>query len=290
MSNETAEWEFQYFQGTPNGNFPTVFKQFCSHLGKTLLDLFPSRLDQYDHWQSQSQYQILLKMIIENPILYSNHPKVLLSLEGKIHPLIQNSSLRLAAMLVLSKIYLQKEYTKRAINLISNARRTGYLSNYQPVWRKWINYSHRKQTDFFSNDLREMLDFASEMFASEFEYSTINTYRSAMSALHGPTERLYVGKHPKVCNLMTGAYNKRFPKPRYWFAWDIEIVLKYLRSLPMNKNVNIKIKSLPALTSASKRPEIRHLDISFTEDLEKKLCVNMIRPTKTSTPSKSYQC
>ena len=58
----------------------------------------------------------------------------------------------------------------------------------------------------------------------------------------------------------------------------------------MNKNVNIKIKSLPALTSASKRPEIRHLDISFTEDLEKKLCVNMIRPTKTSTPSKSYQC
>ena len=56
----------------------------------------------------------------------------------------------------------------------------------------------------------------------------------------------------------------------------------------MNKNVNIKIKSLPALTSASKRSEIRHLEISFTEDLEKKLCVNTIRPTKTSTPNKSY--
>ena len=109
-----------------------------------------------------------------------------------------------------------------------------------------------------------------------------------MSAMHGPIEQLYVGKYPKVCNLMTGAYNKRFPKPRYWFAWDIEIVLKYLRSLPMNKNVNIKIKSLPALTSASKRSEIRHLEISFTEDLEKKLCVNTIRPSKTSTPNKSY--
>ena len=36
--------------------------------------------------------------------------KVLLSPEGKVHPLIQNSSLRLVAWLVSSKVYLQKRF------------------------------------------------------------------------------------------------------------------------------------------------------------------------------------
>ena len=63
-------------------------------------------------WQSQSWYPILLKMTFKNPILLPNHPKALLIPEGKIHPLIQNSPLRLVACLVSGKIYLQKEYQR----------------------------------------------------------------------------------------------------------------------------------------------------------------------------------
>ena len=55
-------------------------------------------------WQSQSWYPILFKMTIKNPILLSNHPRVLLSPEGEIHLLIQNTSLRLVASLVLDKV------------------------------------------------------------------------------------------------------------------------------------------------------------------------------------------
>ena len=63
-------------------------------------------------WQNQSWYPILLGMTIKNPILLPNHPKVLLSQERKIHPLIQNSSLRLVEWLVTGKIFLQKGYQK----------------------------------------------------------------------------------------------------------------------------------------------------------------------------------
>ena len=63
-------------------------------------------------WQSQSWYPILLKITIQNPILTPDHPKVLLSPEGKTHLLIQNSSLRLLAWLVSGKVYLQKGYQK----------------------------------------------------------------------------------------------------------------------------------------------------------------------------------
>ena len=55
------------------------------------------------------------------------------------------------------------------------------------------------------------------MFELGFEYSTINTHRSAISAIHEQIEGegFSVGKHPNVCNLMTGVYNKIPAKPRY---------------------------------------------------------------------------
>ena len=68
-------------------------------------------------WQIQSWYPILLKMTIKNPIFLPNHPKVLLSPEGKIHPLIQNQSLRLVTRLVSGKVYLQKGYQKGLLTL-----------------------------------------------------------------------------------------------------------------------------------------------------------------------------
>ena len=57
-------------------------------------------------WQSQSWYPTLSKRTFKNSILLPNHPKVLVIPEWKIHPLIQNSSLRLVAWLVLGKVYL----------------------------------------------------------------------------------------------------------------------------------------------------------------------------------------
>ena len=68
-------------------------------------------------WQSQSWYPILLKMTVKNPIILPDHPKVLLSKEGQINPLIQNSSLRLLVWLASGKVYLQKECQKGLSNL-----------------------------------------------------------------------------------------------------------------------------------------------------------------------------
>ena len=98
-----------------------------------------------------------------------------------------------------------------------------------------------------------------------------------------------VGKHPNVCNTMTGIYNKR--PPRYCFASDIETVLRYLNSLPTNKLLSTKMltlksKMLLALTSDSRCSGIRHLDIRFYTKSERKFCFNWIKPTKTSKANK----
>ena len=57
-------------------------------------------------WKSQSWYQTLLKTAIAHPFLLPKHQKILLNPEGKIHTLVQNSTLRLVAWLVSGTTYL----------------------------------------------------------------------------------------------------------------------------------------------------------------------------------------
>ena len=90
---------------------------------------------------------------------------------------------------------------------------------------------------------------------------------------------------------MAGVFNKMPPKPRYYFLWDIGTVLKYLRSLPINKlfstkMLTLKLTMLLTLTSASRCSEIRHLDIRFYTKSERKFCFSVIKPTKTSKANK----
>ena len=184
-----------------------------------------------------------------------------------------------------------KGISERAINLISNDRRIGSQSNYKSPWRRWISWCYRKQTGLFSNRLREVLDFLAEIFELRFEYSTINTHRSVISTFHEPGEGFSVGKHPKFCNLITSVYNKRPSNPRYCFVWDIETVLRYLRSLSINKLLSTKMLTLKlamlfALPSASRCSEMRHSDIWFYTKSERKFCLYMIKPTKLSKANK----
>ena len=90
---------------------------------------------------------------------------------------------------------------------------------------------------------------------------------------------------------MAGVYNKRSPKPRYCFVWDIETVLRYLRSLPIirllsTKMLTLKLITLLPLTSASRCSEIKHLDIRFYTKSERKFCFNIIKPNKISKANK----
>ena len=126
------------------------------------------------------------------------------------------------------------------------------------------------------------------MYVCIYMYSTINSHRFAISAFYEPIEEFSVGKHPKVCNLMAGLYNKRPLNPKYCFVWNIETALRYLRSLPINKLLStkmltLKLTMLLTLISASRYSEIRHLDIRFYTKPERKFCFNMIKPN-------SYQC
>ena len=77
-----------------------------------------------------------------------------------------------------------------------------------------------------------------------------------------------MGKHPRISTLLTGIFNKRPPLPRYRFIWDVEIALKFIKTLPTdnsisNKLLTYKLVTLLSLIAASRVSEITNLDIDF---------------------------
>ena len=156
----------------------------------------------------------------------------------------------------------------RAAELIAGARRPGTSFNYESAWHKWVSWCGEREINPHSCHLNFILDFLAQLFEEKFEYSTIDAYRSALSAHHDKVDNQPVGKHPKVCNLMTGVFNRNPPKPRYVFIWDIEQVLTFIRGMPNNTelsdgNINLKLTILLFLTSAGRCLEICYLNIKF---------------------------
>ena len=96
----------------------------------------------------------------------------------------------------------------------------------------------------------------------------INNYRSAISALHCPTEGFKVGEHPQVRALLKGISRERPPLPKYSFTWDVDQVFNYIRGNLSDYNnltpmqLSQKVISLLGLTTFSRGSECHSFTIS----------------------------
>ena len=88
-----------------------------------------------------------------------------------------------------------------------------------------------------------MTGFLAHSFDESLEYGIINTYRSALSGVLPPMEGFPVGQHPLVVRLLKGILNLRPAMPRYQESWDVNIALDYMRSLPGNQLLPLKVLS-----------------------------------------------
>ncbi|CAG2233597.1 unnamed protein product [Mytilus edulis] len=77
-----------------------------------------------------------------------------------------------------------------------------------------------------------------------------------------------IGQLPIVKQLMKGVLQNNPPLPKYQFSWDLDIVLKYLSALPINKKLDFsvlgkKLSILLALAAPKRISEIARLDRRF---------------------------
>ena len=165
----------------------------------------------------------------------------------------------------------QKEgISEKASELITASWRSGTRKSYNSAWRKWASWCAERGQDPFSSPVTEILDFLAFEFKSGKQYSTMNSYRSALSTFHMPIEGYAVGTHPLVLRLLQGMFIQRPPQPRYESTWNVNVVLAFLAKLPDNKDLSLvdltsKLVMLMALANADRASDLNSLDTRYMQ-------------------------
>ena len=157
-----------------------------------------------------------------------------------------------------------------SFRIISAAWRKGTEKSYSSAWGKWLLWCSRTNTNPFPSSIGPVLDFLTKQFQEGKQYTTLNSYRSALSATLHHIDGRPVGQHPIVCRLLQGMFNERPPAPRYQQVWDISLVVRYFQAgQPTSeltlKELSKKLVTLLALCNASRASDIRALDVRFRQ-------------------------
>ena len=135
------------------------------------------------------------------------------------------------------------------------------------------------------------LNFLGELFSQGLSYSSINTARSALSALFACGEGAQFGNNNMVTRFMKGVYCVRSSLPRYKETWDISRVLNHIRSWhPLSqlnlKKLTLKTVSLMAIISMQRSQTLQALEIGENLTMGSEECTFMIKSLlKTSKPN-----
>ena len=118
-------------------------------------------------------------------------------------PIVSELNISLSSLGGLWQQYFIEGLSDQTNDLLESSRR---------LWGSWCL---SRKIDPISGGVNCVLEFLSNLFSEGLEHRTINGYRSAILAYHEKGERISIGQYPKVCELLSGDFNKRPPQPKY---------------------------------------------------------------------------
>ena len=130
---------------------------------------------------------------------------------GKQKPFSSKQETNVSDLEGYRKFLEMKGISSNAAKLISQSRRPGSIASYKSAWNKWTSWCVREKIDPFCAPLSKIVNYLSTLFDEGLQYRTANAHQSAILAYHHFTNREPIGKHPKVCALLTGIFNERPP-------------------------------------------------------------------------------
>ena len=110
------------------------------------------------------------------------------------------------------------------------------------------------------------------MFKMGYEYSTVNGFRSSISALHPPIDKMPIGQHKQVSDVMAGIFNANPLIQNYASFWDVGKVLGHIKSIGDNdslepRDLTWKLSMLLTPVTASRSSDLPSLDTIFMTDM-----------------------
>ena len=132
-------------------------------------------------------------------------------------------------------------------DFLSNHLATGTLKGYRGSFSKFSRYCADRgenpkncSPDFIASYLKYLHDSGSQ-------YSTINHARSAISKFHDGFNGTQAGCNKLVSMAVKAVFKLNPPLPRYSSTFDPSLVLNYLKNLPSNSELDLKLLSQKAL-------------------------------------------
>ena len=186
---------------------------------------------------------------------------------------------------------LAKGLLGQASNIILAAQRTSTQNQYKPCWSKWVGWCDKQQINPIQPSIAKVVDFLCDLFQAGLQYSTLNTYRSAISSTIPQVEGCPVGQQPLVCKFMKGVFNSRPPQPKYSGTWDVGLVTKYLEGLPSDSDLTVtkKCAMLLALSAFKRQSDLRAIDLRLKKCIPEGVSFQLAALTKTRTATKSME-
>jgi len=134
----------------------------------------------------------------------------------------------------------ERANTIEALKIISTAWRRGTEKAYSSAWGKWTLWCNKQESNPFPSSIGPVVNFLTEEFKQGKQYTTMNSYWSALSATLPPSDGKPVGQHPVVCRLLQGMFNERPPAPRYTDVWNVSVVIDHLKKGPPASQLSLK--------------------------------------------------
>lgn len=160
---------------------------------------------------------------------------------------------------------------------------------YRGVWSKWVSWCDKRNCNPLQSSVEDVTNFIADSYTEGKSYSTLNTYRSALSSSLCPCDNSTVGSHPSVTRLFKGIFNLRPPQPRYSETWNVSLLTKYLKELPPLGELTLKVLTLKTVTlcvlvSAQRSQTLATLDLDNMIISESSIKFVISERLKTSRP------
>ncbi|XP_068674488.1 uncharacterized protein [Montipora foliosa] len=194
------------------------------------------------------------------------------------------------SMSSLRQSILQRNISEAATSIIMQSWAANTHKQYQPYVAQRLEFCRGRETNPYDPPIGTVLDFLVTLHDKGLKYSTLNTARSAISAVILPTNNHTIGTHPLVSRFMRGIYKSNPPTPRYHTTWNVQTVLTYLSAQDSVekldlKSLTLKLLMLIALVSAQRGQSIHILDTACMKVTESSYEFSLPEHVKQSRPS-----
>ena len=129
------------------------------------------------------------------------------------------------------------------------------------LWKKWSCWCTQRGIDPFPDSMTTVVEFLTSQFQEGKQYSTMNSYRSTLSATLLPMESHPVGQHP--CLYVDCCRECLTKDHQPHSVWSVETVLFFIKQ--SMKDLSRKMVVLLALSITSRASDLTALDMRFRQ-------------------------